>query len=89
MSTMRIRTHSVTTLLAAATFAVAIAAAPAAAADPGGPQVACNSGAPDSSCVSPGNAQINDSLPPDFTPQYPAFSLFGFGGHSDGHGEHR
>lgn len=32
-------------------------------------------------CQTPGNVQINDSLPPDFQPQYPDFSLFGFGGH--------
>jgi hypothetical protein len=29
--------------------------------------------------VTPGNAQLNDSLAPDFAPQYPEFSLFGLG----------
>jgi hypothetical protein len=78
---MRITMSSTTMLLAAGAVAVAIAAAPTAAADAGMSQFACNSGTPGTSCVSPGNAQINDSLPPDFTPQYPDFSLFGFGGH--------
>ncbi|MET4431599.1 hypothetical protein ABIA65_004914 [Mycolicibacterium sp. 624] len=78
---MRIKMSSATSLLAAGAIAVALAAAPSAAAESGVPQSACSSGSPGTECVSPGNTQINDSLSPDFTPQYPDFALFGFGGH--------
>jgi hypothetical protein len=62
-------------LLAAGAVAAAIVAAPLAAAEPS----ACSTGTPGSSCVTPGNAQINDSLAPNFASQYPDFSLFGLG----------
>ena len=82
---MHIKTASITSLLAAGAAAVAIVAAPTAAADAGTLQTACSSAGPATECVSPGNAQLNDSLPPDFAPQYPDFSLFGFGGRGGGH----
>jgi hypothetical protein len=82
---MGIKTSFVATLLAAGAVTVTIAAAPAAmAAD----SSACSSAIPGTSCVTPGNAQLNDSLSPDFAPQYPDFSLFGLGRHGVG-GVHR
>jgi hypothetical protein len=74
-------------LLAAAAVAAAIVAAPlaAAAAD----TTACSTGAPGTTCVTPGNAQINDSLPPNFSSQYPDFSLFGLDHGPGGTGGHR
>jgi hypothetical protein len=81
---MGIKTSSVATLLAAGAVTVAIAAAPAAMAD----SSACSSAIPGTSCVTPGNAQLNDSLSPDFAPQYPDFALFGLGRHGGG-GGHR
>ena len=66
---MRMKSISLTTLLAAGAAAVAItaapiaAAAPTGAADPGAVQTACSVG-PGSECITPGNAQINDSPPP-------------------------
>jgi hypothetical protein len=86
MGTMNVNRNCVKAFLLAGSVVAAIAMAPTAAADSGIPQLACNSGAPDTSCESPGNAQLNDSLPPDFTQQYPDFSLFGFGGHGGFHG---
>lgn len=81
---MRITTRSAATFLAAGAAAIALAAAPAAAAVPDASSAACSSASPGTACVTPGNAQLNDSLAPDFTPQYPDFSLFGFGGHGGG-----
>jgi hypothetical protein len=82
---MRITTRSAATLLAAGAAAVALVAAPAAAAAvPVGTSAACSTATPGTECVTAGNAQLNDSLAPDFTPQYPDFSLFGFGGHGGG-----
>ncbi len=83
---MRINTLSAATLLTAGAIAVGIAAAPAAtAAVPGPVPAACISATPGTECVTPGNAQINDSLPPDFASQYPYFVEYGFdrlvGGH--------
>jgi hypothetical protein len=50
----------------------------------------------DTECQSPGNVQINDSPPVEFTPQYPYweggyFGGYGGGGFHDGggHGGHR
>jgi hypothetical protein len=83
---MRIKTGSAATLLVAGAVAVAIAAAPASiAAVPGAVPAACSSVGPGTQCLTPGNAQINDSLPPDFAPQYPDFSFFGLGRHGGGH----
>jgi len=79
---MSVRMNSVATLLAAGTAALAIVVAPSAAASV---QSNCSAGGPDTECVTPGNAQIDDALPPDFAPQYPDFSLFGFGRHDGGH----
>lgn len=74
------------TLLSAGVVAAAIAAAPtAAAAAPDPLSVACSSASPGTACVAPGNAQLNDSLPPDFAPQYPDFSLFGLGRYGGRH----
>ena len=78
---MRIN-YYLTTLVAAGAAASAIAAAPLAAADSG---ASCGTGVPGSICATPGNVQINDSLPPDFAPQYPDFSLFGLGRHGGAH----
>jgi hypothetical protein len=55
---MRISLSYAAPLLAAGAVAVAIAAAPAAAA------TTCSSTGPGSRCQSPGNVQINDSMPP-------------------------
>ena len=91
---MRSKSISLTTLLAAGAAAVAIVAAPTAAAaptgaaNPGPVQTACGSVGPGTECVTPGNAQINDSMQPDFQSQYPDFSVFGLGGRHGG-GGHR
>ncbi len=83
---MRTTITRTATFLAAGAVAVAIAAAPtAAAAPPSAIQTACSTANPGTECVSPGNAQLNDSLPPDFAPQYPDFSFFGLGRHGGGH----
>jgi hypothetical protein len=93
---MRIKLNYITPLLAAGAAAVAIAAAPAAAAasvnDPGAGQPSCTyvGGAfQDNQCQTPGNAQINDTLPPVLpTPQYNTFGggyFGGYGGHGGGH----
>ncbi|MET0456091.1 MAG: hypothetical protein ABW137_30000 [Mycobacterium sp.] len=70
-------------LTIAVLVAAAVAAAPVAVA-----QAAPNCGGtgPGTECVTPGNAELNDALPPTFLPQYPEFSLFGFGrGHGGFH----
>ena len=92
---MRIKLNYITPLLAAGAAAVAIAAAPAAAAasvnDPGAGQPSCTyvGGAfQDNQCQTPGNAQINDTLPPVLpTPQYNTYGggYFGGYGHGGGH----
>jgi hypothetical protein len=62
---MRISLSYVTPMLAAGAVAAAIAAAPiAAAAVPAAAQTTCSSGAPGTRCQTPGNVQINDSMPP-------------------------
>jgi hypothetical protein len=66
----------VTTLLAAGAVTVSLVAAPAATA---ATESTCSTGVPGTECVTPGNAQLNDALAPDFESQYPDFSLFGFG----------
>jgi len=77
---MTTKTKYLTSLVAAGVAAVTIAAAPtAAAAGLTRAQTSCSSAMPGSECITPGNAQLNDSLPPDFAPQYPDFSLFGLG----------
>jgi hypothetical protein len=76
---MSIKLNYLAPLLAAGAVAAAIAAAPLAAAAPQGLQSACSSAGPGTECVTPGNAQINDSLAPNFASQYPDFSLFGLG----------
>jgi hypothetical protein len=78
------------TPLAAAGAAAAIAAAPMALADSSTTAQSCNyiNGNLDTQCQSPGNTQINDSLPfVPYTPQYPYFE----GGYGGGHmgGGHR
>jgi len=79
---MSIKFGYIAPLLAAGAAAVAIVAAPEAAATP---QPACSSASPGTACMSPGNAQINDSIMPDFEDQYPEFSLFGLGGYGGHH----
>ena len=83
---MRMKSISLTTLLAAGAAAVAItaapiaAAAPTGAADPGAVQTACSVG-PGTECITPGNAQINDSPPPVGFDPYGGeeFAMGGFG----------
>jgi hypothetical protein len=87
---MRIKMSSATTLLATVGVAAAIAAAPVAgAAVPDAVTAGCSSATPGTECVVPGNAQLNDSIEPDFAPQYPDFSLFGLGRSDEGRGGHR
>jgi hypothetical protein len=82
---MRITLNHIALLLAAGAAAVAITVAPTAVADPNTFLADCSTGSPGTQCVTPGNAQINDSLAPDFEPQYPDFSFFGLGRHGGGH----
>ena len=91
---MRIKLNYITPLFVAGAAAVAIAAAPAAAAatvnDPGAAQPSCTyvgGGFQDNQCQTPGNTQINDSLPPvQPTWQYPYFGGGYYGGyHGGGH----
>jgi hypothetical protein len=93
---MRIKLNYFTTLVAVGAAAVAIAAAPIAAAatvnDPGAGQLSCSytgGGFQDNQCQTPGNAQLNDSLPPVLpTPQYfggDGDSYGGYGFHGGGH----
>jgi hypothetical protein len=98
---MRIKSISLTTLLATGVAAVAIVAAPIAAAAPAGPgnpgpaQSACAVG-PGTECITPGNAQINDSPPGVNYDPYGDFGLaiggygggFGHGGGFGGGGGH-
>jgi hypothetical protein len=71
---MRIRLRYATPVLAAGAVAVAIAAAPMAAADTA--QQTCISVSSSSTkCQSPGDAEINDSLP--YANVLPQFSYFG------------
>jgi hypothetical protein len=74
--------RSITPLIAAAGAAAAIVAAPPAMADD---QCSAMPGVVDSVCVTPGNAEINDSAPVQFGPQYP-FWGFGVLGGGFGHG---
>ncbi|AWT56135.1 hypothetical protein [Mycolicibacterium smegmatis] len=76
---MRIR--SLTPFLAVGAGAVAIALAPVASAAPTDDSVvpSCTSIGPGTECQSPGNVELNASIPPDFESQYPAFGLFGLG----------
>jgi hypothetical protein len=76
---MSVKLNYLAPLLAAGAVAAAIAAAPLAAAAPEALQPACSSAGPGTACVTPGNAQLNDSLAPNFESQYPDFSLFGLG----------
>lgn len=78
---MRTKTNALTLLMAAGVGAVAISLAPIAAAETS----ACGSVGPDTECQTPGNVQINDSAPVQYAPQYPEFSLFGFGVNRGGH----
>jgi len=93
---MRMKLNYITPLLAAGAAAVAIAAAPIAAAasvnDPGAGQPSCTyvgGQFQDNQCQTPGNAQINDTLPPVLpTPQYNTYGggyFGGYGGHGGGH----
>jgi hypothetical protein len=71
---MRIRVKFMTPALVAAAATVAIAAAPTASADPA--QETCTSVSSSSTeCQSPGDAEINDSLP--YANVLPQFSYFG------------
>ena len=65
---MRTKLTLVAPLLAAGAAAIAVAAAPIAAADPGPVQQTCTQAGLDSECQSPGNVQINDSIPADPVP---------------------
>lgn len=78
---MNIKPSHIAALLATGA-AAAVIAAPLASASV---IISCDTGTPGTSCVTPGNAQINDSLAPNFTSQYPDFSLFGLGRHGGGH----
>ena len=87
----------ITPLLVAGAAAVAIVAAPTAAAatanDPGAGAPSCTyvgGQFQDNQCQTPGNAQINDSLPPvQPMPQYPYYEGdFGGGFHGGGGGFH-
>ena len=73
---MSIKLSYIAPLLAAGAAAVVIASAPTALAMV---PAACNTGIPGTTCVTPGNAQLNDSLAPNFESQYPDFALFGLG----------
>lgn len=79
----------ITPLVVAAGAAAAIIAAPAAMAANTTDQCSAVPGVVDSVCVTPGNAQINDSAPVQFGPQYPywAGGWGGWGGfgHGGGH----
>ncbi|WP_006241072.1 hypothetical protein [Mycolicibacterium tusciae] len=83
---MRIQSTSLTTLLALAAAAVAIIAAPTAmaastiAAKPGQVLTACDSTGPGTECITPGNAQINDSLPVDNFYSYGSYG-YPYGGY--------
>jgi hypothetical protein len=85
---MRIRLKYITPALAAGAAAVAIVAAPTAAAASN--QSCIDLGSAASKCQSPGNAQINDSLP--YADVLPQWSYFGgqsggpFGGPGGGGG---
>jgi hypothetical protein len=79
--------------LVAGAAAAAIAAAPTAAAanvnNPGEAQPACTyvgGGFYDNQCQTPGNAQINDNLPPVQPPYYGGYGGGYYGGY---HGTHR
>src|SRR5271168_546290 len=61
----------ITPLLVAAGAAAAIIAAPTAMAANTTDQCSAVPGVVDSVCVTPGNAQLNDSAPVQFGPQYP------------------
>lgn len=89
---MRTTLRHITPLLVAGAGSLAMALAPIASAaptpqsDPGSAQTTCNNSGPGTECQTPGNVQINDSMPPDFEPQYPMFSLYGYGhGYGGGH----
>jgi hypothetical protein len=84
---MSIKLNYIAPLLAAGAAAVAIVAAPTAfAAGPGAVQIACSSATPGTSCITPGNAQINDSLAPNFLSQDPIYDGWGgYGRHGGGH----
>ena len=70
--------------------AASIALAPiASAADTTTPQTTCTDvSGTDTECQSPGNVQIDDSPPVEFTPQYPYWEgdYFGGYGHDGFHG---
>jgi hypothetical protein len=76
-------------VLAVGAAAAAIGLAPiASAADTPSTQTSCTDAGTDTVCQSPGNVQINDSPPVDFTPQYPYWEGgYGYGGgyHGGGH----
>ncbi len=95
---MRIRPIDLMFLLGAGAVSAAIVAAPAAFAAPTGPHPnPCVSTGSGTECVTPGNAQINDSLPAvtDYYPYGGGLVLGGFGGtygggfHGEGVGGHR
>jgi hypothetical protein len=97
-STVTIKLRYITPLLAAAGAAAAIVAAPMAMADATTTAATATTAASctylngnlDTQCSSPGNTQINDSLPfVPYTPQYPYWE--GGYGHGGGHmgGGHR
>ena len=85
---MQIKSISLTTFLAAGAAAVAIIAAPTAMAaptvapNPGAVPTACSSTGPGTECITPGNAQINDSVPVDNYYPYGGYGLAlgGYGG---------
>lgn len=89
---MRIRSDLML-LLAAGAVSAAIVAAPAAFAAPSGPHPnECRSTGTGTECVTPGNAQINDTLPAvsDYYPYGGDLVLGGYGGTYHGaHGVYR
>jgi hypothetical protein len=104
---VRTKSISLTSLMAVGAAVVAITAAPTAmaatpmgAANPAPVPTACGSTGPGTECVTPGNAQLNDSLPVENYYPYGDFGLAlggfggsyhgmpggGFGGFGGGHG---
>ena len=73
-ATMRVRMIYVTPLLAASAALIAIVAAPTAAADASQP-TCVNLSSSSTKCQSPGDAELNDSLP--YANVLPQWSFFG------------
>lgn len=80
----------ITPLLAATAAVASIAVAPVALASSTTSQQTCAQiSGTDTQCQTPGNVQINDSPPVQFTPQYPYWEGDWYGGYVHGSGGHR